>query len=168
MKPVRLLIIITSLFAMQGLACIEREVPPELVQTTQRPNEVVEANAQTRMIMFDAMAKNMKQQHEAQLKLLFDKRILELQLERAKDGQGAESVPVAPIEALFVLIADYRDTFDKDIVAERAKWLNDPNLQIEAALVQATSLYIQSIDAFAREMARIGSLTKIGATKVGK
>ena len=167
MNPLRITVILLSLMGLQGLACIEREVPPELVQTTEKLRTAIQANADTRVIMFDAIAKNMKAQHEAQLKLFFDKRVLELQLERAKDGQGTDSVPVAPIEALFAKIKDYRDEFDNDIAAEREKWLNDPNLKIEAALAETTALYIQSIDNFAREMAKISALTKIQATKVG-
>lgn len=148
---------ITFLIAatLSGCSGFQNEVPPEAVVAIQTLDRASSANAQTRTRLFDTLAKNMRAMHESQLDLIMQKELA------AASVSG--SVPIEKVNELVRQRETTRTRFESDLATERIKWLNDPNLQIEAQMISALNGYIKSIDDFARELEVL--MDKLGMLK---
>lgn len=147
--------LLAALFLFVSGCTMGDRVPPEAAVASTYLLKAAEANAESRARQFDVMAANMRVQHEKTLDLT-----TQLICRARATGTGADSQPTVPIgiiEECQAAAAAQRKKFEGDLLIERKKWVEDPNIKAELELARTNEMYVQSVDAFAREMERITS-----------
>lgn len=153
MKSATFLLLIVCLF-VPCCGIFEKSVPPETAECAALLEKAAKANVESRTAMFDAMATNMDEQHEAQLNLFMEAMIRKYGVET----DSRKVVPEDKLRAAHEEMAKMRAQFKEDIKKEREKWLDDPNLKLEVALAEANNQYVKSVSDFARELERISGI----------